>query len=80
MGSESGTRTAVPISSGKISVPILRRQSGGGYNPAAGGGGDGFGGKGSGGSGGDGGVGLGGDGISGIMFRLENRFYCRGLP
>ena len=80
MGNESGTGAAVSISSGKISAPIFRRPSGGGYNPAAGGGGDGFGGKGSGGSGGDGGVGLGGDGISGIMFRLENRFYCSGLP
>jgi hypothetical protein len=44
------------------------------------GGGEGFGGKGSGGGVGDGGAGLGGDGISGIVFRLENRFYCNGLP
>lgn len=80
MGGESGTGAAVFISSGKISVPNFARRSGASYDPAAGGGGDGFGGKGSGGGGGDGGAGLGGDGISGIMFRLENRFYCSGLP
>ena len=52
---------------------------GDGYDAAVGGG-DGFGGKGSGGGVGDGGVGLGGDGFSGIVFYLENRFYCSGLP
>jgi hypothetical protein len=39
-----------------------------------------LGGKGSGGGTGYGGPGVGGDGISGIVFLLENRFYCSGLP
>ena len=43
-----------------------------------GGTGDGLGGNGSGGVGGGGG--LGGDGFFGIGARLENRFYCIGLP
>jgi len=59
---------------------ILRRPQGDGYSFATGGIGGGFGGKGSGGGTGGGGVGLGGDGISGIVFRLENRFYSSGLP
>ena len=59
---------------------MLRRLQGDGYSFATGGTGGGFGGKGSGGGTGDGGTGLGGDGISGIVFRLENRFYCSGLP
>ena len=59
---------------------MLRRPQGDGYSFATGGTGCGFGGKGSGGGAGDGGAGLGGDGISGIVFRLENRFYCSGLP
>lgn len=58
----------------------LRRPQGDSYNRSAGGAGDGFGGKGSGGGTGNGGFGLGGDGFSGIVFRLENRFYCSGLP
>jgi len=57
----------------------LRRLQGGGYSPVVGGG-DGLGGNGSGAGIGNGGAGLGGDGISGIVFRLENRFYCSGLP
>ena len=56
-----------------------RRPHGDGYNVAAGGG-DGLGGNGSGGGTGGVGVGAGGDGFSGIVFRLKNRFYCRGLP
>jgi len=59
---------------------MLGRPQGDGYSFATGGTGGGFGGKGSGGGTGDGGAGLGGDGISGIVFRLENRFYCSGLP
>lgn len=58
---------------------VLRRYRATGYGFAAGGG-DGFGGKGSGGGVGGGGTGFGGDGISGIVFRLKNRFYCSGLP
>jgi len=58
---------------------ILRRPQDG-YAEVPEGGGEGFGGRGSGGGVGDGGAGLGGDGISGIVFRLENRFYCNGLP
>jgi hypothetical protein len=56
----------------------MRRPQGDGYSFATGG--DGFGGNGSGGGTGDGGPGLGGEGLSGIVFRLENRFYCSGLP
>ena len=59
---------------------MLRRPQGDGYSLATGGTGGGFGGKGSGGGAGNGGAGLGGDGISGIVFRLKNRFYCSGLP
>ena len=59
---------------------ILRRPQGDGYSFATGGTGAGLGGKGSGGGTGYGGLGVGGDGISGIVFRLENRFYCSGLP
>ncbi len=59
---------------------MLRRPQGDGYSFAAGGTGSGLGGKGSGGGTGYGGPGVGGDGISGIVFRLENRFYCSGLP
>ena len=59
---------------------MLRRPKGDGYSFATGGTGGGLGGKGSGGGTGYGGPGVGGDGISGIVFRLENRFYCSGLP
>jgi hypothetical protein len=59
---------------------LLCRHEGDGYSFATGGTGGGFGGNGSGGGAGDGGPGLGGDGISGIVFRLQNRFYCSGLP
>ncbi len=59
---------------------MLRRPQGDGYSFATGGTGGGLGGSGSGGGTGYGGPGVGGDGISGIVFRLENRFYCSGLP
>ena len=59
---------------------MLRRPQGDGYSFATNGTGGGLDGKGSGGGTGYGGPGVGGDGISGIVFRLENRFYCSGLP
>lgn len=59
---------------------MLRRPQGDGYSFATGGTGGGLGGKGSGEGTGCGGPGVGGVGISGIVFRLENRFYCSGLP
>ena len=59
---------------------MLRRPQGDGYSFATGGTGGGLGGKGSGGGTGYGEPGVGGDGRSGIVFRLENRFYCSGLP
>ena len=64
---------------GKAANASLRRPQGDGYSFAAGGG-DGLGGNGSGGGTGGAGVGAGGDGVSGIAFRLNNRFYCSGLP
>ena len=60
-------------------LSFFRRPQGDGYSFTVGGG-DGLGGNGSGGGTGGVGVGVGGDGFCGIVFRLENRFYCSGLP